>query len=56
MIMVCVVTPGVYWEIEFSDDGEIEVERYISEGVEDGRDAPRKLLELIDGSDTDQTG
>jgi hypothetical protein len=31
-ICVEVVSPGVYWEIEFMQDGGIEVERYVSNG------------------------
>ena len=31
-IMVSVVTPGEYWEVEFLKDGGIDVERYVSNG------------------------
>lgn len=31
-ICIEVVSPGVYWEIEFMQDGGIEVERYVSNG------------------------
>jgi hypothetical protein len=33
-IMVVMVVPGEYWEVEFFEDGSIEVERFVSsEGV-----------------------
>ena len=32
-IMVEIAIPGQRWEIEFFDDGRIEVEKFISEGV-----------------------
>jgi len=31
-MMVTVVSPGIYWEIEFLDDGTIDVECYQSNG------------------------
>ena len=31
-IMVEVVVPGQRWEIEFMDDGDIEIEKFISDG------------------------
>ena len=33
-IMVSVAVPGEYWEIEFFADGTLEVERFVSQGVE----------------------
>ena len=33
-IMVGLAVPGQRWEIEFLDDGTIEVERFVSSGVE----------------------
>jgi hypothetical protein len=32
-ILVSLVVPGEYWEIEFLADGEIEIERYVSDGT-----------------------
>ena len=32
-IMIEIAIPGQRWEIEFFDDGRIEVEKFISEGV-----------------------
>ena len=35
-LMVSVVSPGTYWEIEFMEDGDVDVERYVSTGkIED---------------------
>jgi hypothetical protein len=31
-IMVTVATPALRWEVEFMDDGRIEVERFVSPG------------------------
>ncbi|WP_039044074.1 hypothetical protein [Sporosarcina sp. ZBG7A] len=31
-VMVEVVVPGQRWEIEFMDDGSIEIEKFISDG------------------------
>ncbi len=31
-IMVEVVVPGQRWEIEFMDDGDIEIEKFVSDG------------------------
>ena len=30
MIMVCITVPGEKWEVEFGDNGEIEVEVFVS--------------------------
>lgn len=34
-IMVVISVPGERWEVEFFEDGEIEIERFISTGVMD---------------------
>jgi hypothetical protein len=44
-LMVAVAVPGERWEIEFFDDGHIEVERFTSQGVEEHPNAARDLLE-----------
>lgn len=33
--MVLVTVPGQRWEVEFFEDGHVEVERFISVGIED---------------------
>lgn len=38
-VMVCVDVPGERWEIEFFINGDVEVERFTSDGVIQGRDA-----------------
>jgi hypothetical protein len=43
-LMMCVALPGERWEIEFFDDGRIELERFVSQGVVD---APGALAELL---------
>ena len=42
--MISVAVPGERWEIEFFDDGRIELERFISQGV---AGAPSALAELL---------
>lgn len=44
-IMVCVAVPGELWEIEFLEDGDIEVERFRSDGDIEG---PEAIDELFD--------
>ncbi len=43
-VMVTVVSPGVYWEIEFMEDGHVEVERYRSNGHMDDESALTELF------------
>ncbi|HXO49277.1 MAG TPA: hypothetical protein VN897_18550 [Mycobacterium sp.] len=43
-LMMSVPVPGERWEIEFFDDGRIELERFISQGV---AEAPSALAELL---------
>ena len=33
-VMVVVNVPGERWEMEFFEDGEVEVERFVSQGVD----------------------
>jgi hypothetical protein len=42
--MMSVALPGERWELEFFDDGRIELERFVSEGVVE---APGALAELL---------
>jgi hypothetical protein len=44
-VMVTVVSPGQYVEVEFFRDGSVEIERFLSHGVEEASDAA--LDELI---------
>ena len=32
-IMVCIAIPGQRWEVEFMEDGTIEIEKFISDGT-----------------------
>jgi hypothetical protein len=43
-LMMSVAVPGERWEIEFFDDGRIELERFRSQGVVQ---APEALAELL---------
>jgi hypothetical protein len=38
-VMVTVVIPGQYIEVEFFNDGSVEIERFLSRGVEAGSDS-----------------
>ena len=43
-IMVNVTVPGERWDIEFLEDGSIEVERFISNGEVDSEEILRELF------------
>jgi hypothetical protein len=43
-LMLSVAVPGERWEIEFFEEGRIELERFISQGVVE---APGALAELL---------
>ena len=43
-LMVCLAVPGERWEVEFFDDGTIEVERFRSSGEIEGGDAIEMLF------------
>jgi hypothetical protein len=43
-IMVLVTVPGERWEVEFLDDGTVEVERFISNGEICGEEKLHALL------------
>jgi len=43
-LMLSVALPGERWELEFFDDGQIELERFVSQGV---AEAPGALTELL---------
>jgi hypothetical protein len=43
-LMMSVAVPGERWEIEFFDDGHIELERFVSQDVVE---APNALAELL---------
>lgn len=48
-LMMSVAVPGERWEIEFFDDGRIELERFVSQGVVDAPGALAELLAWFDG-------
>lgn len=43
-LLVTVATPGVLWEVEFMNDGGVEVEKYVSDGNILGQEAVEALL------------
>lgn len=43
-IMVKITVPGERWEVEFFEDGEVEVERFISTGKIEGEGSLERLL------------
>lgn len=50
VLMLSVAVPGERWELEFFEDGHIELERFVSTGVEEDPTAARKLLGYFDES------
>jgi hypothetical protein len=53
-IMVNVAAPGERWEIEFLEDGSIEVERFISNGEVDSEEILRELFARYDRNEGDK--
>jgi hypothetical protein len=43
-IMVIVTVPGQRWEVEFFEDGDVEVERFCSSGKIEGEETLEQLL------------
>jgi hypothetical protein len=48
-VMVSVAIPGERWEIEFFSDERVEIERFVSHGVEDSVNALEDVLQRFDG-------
>ena len=48
-IMVMVSVPDERWEVEFFEDGTVEVERFRSSGTIEGEDALDMLIGKLDG-------
>jgi hypothetical protein len=48
VLMMSVAVPGERWEIEFFDDGRIELERFVSQGVVEAPGALAELLAWLD--------
>jgi hypothetical protein len=46
-VTVLAFAPGEYWEIDFLADGEIDIERFRSQGVEGGPDSSESLLDQL---------
>ena len=47
-VMVSVAVPGEWWEIEFFEDGHVELERFVSQGVEERSTAVGDVLRFFD--------
>lgn len=47
-LLVSVTVPGERWEIEFFDDGRVELERFVSQGVVAAPGAPQDVLVYFD--------
>jgi len=45
-VRVLIAVPGERWEVDFFADGMVEVERFVGQGVEDGR--PEDILGSFD--------
>lgn len=43
-VMVCAFAPGEYWEIEYMEDGGVDIERYRSNGHIDDESALEELF------------
>lgn len=52
-IMVIVAAPGERWEIEFLEDGTLEVERFVSDGRVCGEEALSGLLARYSETESD---
>lgn len=52
-IMVIAAVPGERWEIEFLDDGTLEVERFVSNGQVCGEEALSELFARYSETESD---
>jgi len=46
-VMVVVAIPGERWEVEFFEDGRVEIERFISSSEIEGEDALDRLFAML---------
>jgi hypothetical protein len=53
-IMVVAHAPGQYWEIEFMQAGEVDIERYRSDGRIDDDTILQELFDLWSDDETDK--
>jgi hypothetical protein len=47
-LLVTVALPGQLWEIEFFDDGTVEIDRYVSQGVDEANSLYEQLAEWLE--------
>ena len=50
-VMIVAFAPGEYWEIEYLEDGDIEIERYRSNGHIDDESVLEELFALCSDDD-----
>jgi hypothetical protein len=55
-ILVEVLAPSEHWEIEFLEDGDIEIERYRSGGLIEDESALAQLWRLLEDSPSERSG
>ena len=48
-IMVIVTVPGQRWEVEFLEDGGLDVEKFVSDGTISGENELRRLFDEFGG-------
>jgi hypothetical protein len=48
VLMISVAVPGERWEIEFFEDGHVELERFLSQGVVDAPDVQARIRSKLD--------
>jgi len=47
--MVIVTVPGQRWEVEFLEDGRVDVEKFVSDGTISGENELRRLFDEFGG-------
>ena len=55
-IMILAFAPGEYWEIEFLQDGEIDIERYRSDGKIHDESVLQELFDLCSDEEAPAEG
>jgi hypothetical protein len=48
-VMVSLAVPGQRWEIEFFSDERVEIERFVSQGVEENANGLADALRCLEG-------
>jgi hypothetical protein len=53
-VLVSIAVPGEIWEVEFLKDGEVEVERFFSDGRITGEETLESLFDVHGSDDSSQ--